>query len=484
MFSIFILCCFAAFNSTAGIHLHRGPSSVAGYSVLRGHTLTKVDRQNKEQKLVDFSVELLSDAIIWDELEEEGFHLTSCFRNEEKNEAEMSITGAQIDRSDFPFGTSFVIETEDWERHCGKIKAVAGIDVADDTLFFKIKSSKMVSRSKNSVWISMVIVSGAEVAPVIDIEVHNRPPLSKPLPKKVIFETREWDPISREELLELAPSSFNATIASRHMLSNRRTVQIVNGAQLEVNSKVSADFHRFRVSRWGKTKISWEQHFSGQFSTKLMTSNDIRAIGSGPIFHKNLPNAGFTAKIPFVGQLHAGAFVKLDWDADVKIGTTISSTAQYSIRKREEVTAQIYPPFLTSRNIEQPQNGKGSFTIRLSSTQPSRFGMSGFLGVRPAIGASITLGKRGVEGNIGASVGVQIATEYRKAPFMPFLGSGLKMGSCNQCHFIEGPVSIRGKRLSSQLILGGFIQKEKTLLYSLFQQHIGTLCSFATQCPI
>ncbi|CAN8069045.1 unnamed protein product [Agarophyton chilense] len=455
-------------QASATSKLHHGASSSGSPTVLRGRTLIGAASGSSEfagsaskpsnllalqvptQRVLEFAVELKQDAVLFDELEEDGVQVRACSRDEAARKATIHLSGASLDKSDFQKGTAFVIDVDDWEKNCAPVLPVEGVDEADDALFYVISG---MSADGENVFLDMNIVSGSEIAPTVDIDIREEPVLATKLPNKVLFSDSPAF-VSSERLLVSARSVIandSLPVVARPSISARSKVTLFTGVELEVDASLSANINRFKVKRLLKTEVQWEQSLEAQLNAELTVSGKIEAERSGEIFRKPIPKFGFSAKIPFVGRIRAGAFGKVDWIAELEVGAALRANIHASHRTKQRVTARVIPPRFNSRNLlraDDGSSGRSTFTFE----NEAEASITGFIGLRPAIGVELTLGKKGVEGNIGAKLGLEAETTIKNPPFKPFTGSGLKVGRCDQCHRLRGGLKIKGKDLGVQLL--------------------------------
>ncbi|PXF40556.1 hypothetical protein BWQ96_09730 [Gracilariopsis chorda] len=140
------------------------------------HTLSVA----RTPRLLEFSVTLKKDAVVY-ELQKDGGQITSCTRNAVSRRALAELSGEKLDPSVFDVANAFVIDVEDWEKHCS---AVQPVDEADDMLFYV---SDELSVNGNQVYLVMSIVSGAAVAPEVDIDTSEKPAFVNALLNTVVF---------------------------------------------------------------------------------------------------------------------------------------------------------------------------------------------------------------------------------------------------------------------------------------------------------
>ncbi|PXF48949.1 hypothetical protein BWQ96_01291 [Gracilariopsis chorda] len=493
--SICLLLAFWFASLASASRLHRVSSASGSPTILRGRTLISAAPDGVETtsntaslvvsspRLLEFSVALKTDAVVFDELAEDGIQITSCSRDAVARKATAELSGSKLDASDFAPGTAFVIDVDDWEKHCAEVQPVEGVDEADDALFYMIDT---VSVNEKQVSLKMTIVSGSEVAPEVDFNISEEPAFVTALPEKVVFNDSPLFATTTSLLSTSRNLMLNDSLAvvARPTISHKTKVKLFTGAVLEVDASLSANVNKFKVKRLFKTEVQWEQSLNARLNAQLTVDAKLSGERSGEIFRRPIPKFGFSAKIPFVGRIRAGAFGKVDWVADVEIGAALEASIRVSHETKQRVTARIIPPRFDSRNVLPPNAGSsGSSSFKFKDELNAEASIVGFVGVRPAVGVELTLGKKGIEGNIGAKLGLEADTRIKNPPFTAFTGSGLKIGKCSSCHRLRGALNIKGKDLGVQLVKNGRVDKEKILVGELFVIRLGTLCALPATCP-
>ncbi|PXF40170.1 hypothetical protein BWQ96_10138 [Gracilariopsis chorda] len=503
--SVCLLWALLLVSHASASRLHRVSSVTGSPTVLRGRTLISGSLDGlkanafsanafgatpnaaslvaSNPRLLEFSVSLKKNSVVYDELEEDGVQITSCTRDAGSRQATIKLSGDNLDSSDFASGTAFVIDVDDWEKHCGQVQPVEGVDEADDVLFYIIDA---VSVNGKQVSLSMSIVPGSEVAPEVDIDVKEEPVFVTALPKKFIFNDSPLFATTSSLLSTSRNLVLNDSlpIVTRPTISHKAKINLFTGAVLEVDASLSANVNKFKVKRLFKTEVQWEQSLKARLDAQLTVNAKFKGERSGEIFRRPIPKFGFSVKIPFVGRIRAGAFGKVEWVADVEIGAALEASIRASHETKQRVTARIIPPRLNSKNLLPANAGSsGSSTFKFKDELNAEASIIGFVGVRPAVGVELTLGKKGIEGNIGAKLGLEADTRIKNPPFEAYTGSGLKIGKCNRCHRLRGGLNIKGKDLGVQLVKNGRVDKEKILIGQLFVIRLGTLCALPATCP-
>lgn len=404
------------------------------------------------------------------------------------------VTGAGIDTSDFPTRSVLVINNEDWEDSCKTtIEEVSGVDEEDDTLFLEILSSKTLSTT--SVSINVKRISGEGVAPIVDVDVHHEKTTFTAVPKSLQFDHGTFTVASKDihAAEHFASNETSLETSVRPSFSYNNRVPIGSLGHMDLNARVSAGITRFRFVRLRGLKFKWEQYLNGNFKGQLFLNGAISPDPwTGPIFRYWIPKLSISGRIPFIAKLKAGAFLGVNWitEIDMKVRADIQFDLRYN--RREEVNAQILPPRYSARNLLSPYSGSsGSADVQLSgSYNGAKF--TGFAGVRPQIGVGIEYKRRKwfkwktsrIDGNVGANVGIEVFAGVKLPPYPAYSGNGKEIGSCDRCHAMQGRLSVKGKKLSAQLVVNNRVKREAIFVQDLFEIRIGTLCALPATCGL
>lgn len=463
--------------------LHTIPTSAqansAQITVLHGTVLAVSENGKRDAPyFVNYAAELKKDVLVWDELKQDELRITECSRHSDTLNASIRIAGSQLDPSDFKLGASFVINVDDWEENCQPVEPASGIDEADDALFYVIEE---VSKTEFEVFCRLRIVSGRTVVPNVEIEVSEVPSamsdVSRTVPVSHKTVTAKSNPRQKSLHNDTLPS------VSRPGLSFSKSIKLFDGGSLSARASISADVEKFRVRRLFKTELQWEQRLRASADLELKISKKFDGATGGELYRAAIPNFGFSARIPFVGRVSAGAFVLVNWFAEIEVDTRVTMRFSAAHELRQIAQARVLPPKFSSRNLPVPRS-RGNSTFEFEKELSFELGVRGFVGLRPAVSVEITLGKWGVGGNVGAKVGVEASIRARSPPFTPFTSrSVLKLGNCNTCHRLQGELSIRGKDLAIQLMRNNKVEKEVVLVNMLFKIPLGTLCALPASCP-
>lgn len=484
---VVFLCILSLQTAHAFKRLHTVPAlspNSPRFRMLHGSVLTK--RVNgvhaSVPHIVSFAAELKKDVLVWDELQQDGLRITACSRDARTRTATVRIAGSDLDPSDFKVGAALVISVDDWERNCQAVQPVVGVDEADDALFYIIDD---VAVTDSQVFCRMSIVSGRDVVPTVEIDVQNAPPVKRGVPQRGVMFEDERDAVravQRQVSLQDDGRNDSLPFVERPSVSFHRNIRLFDGATLDVRASISADISNFKIKRAIKTELQWQQSLRSSATAELDIEKTLQASNEGEIFKTPIPKFGFSVKIPFVGRVRAGAFVQVDWVAELEVDTKVKVRFNAAHQLRQVVDARIIPPRYSSRNLPVPSSSGGS-SFSFGENNEVQVGMTGFIGLRPAVSVEAALGKKGVEGNIGAKVGVEAATQAKSPPFAPFTSqSALTLGNCDVCHIVRGSVSIKGKDLAAQLVKNNKVEKEVVLKADLFEIRLGTLCAISATC--
>lgn len=454
------------------LRVHKGPSSGNSVRKLTGQTVYQPE-DGSPWKLVTFTTDLKTDAVLWDELKEDGLTVESCSRNTRRRTASIVLTGDRIDVEDYNIGTSFVMGAADWERLCNaRVRPVRGVDRSDDALFYRI-TRRSFQRAQKKITLRLAIISGRAVAPSVLFDVE---PLPSPttLPAPVIFDDQyQLRTVSTRTPADTLSLQQNS---QRRLLDHLQNVTITAGVSIEIDAKVDAGIERFRLARLRRLEFRWEQFVSVEISATIEAIVSAENGVSRELTRKPIPKLGFSLRIPFVGRVSAGVFVKLDAVADLRVSARFRTTVSTSLNRRQLVTARLRSPRFNARPIpSRAENGQGGISL---DSAVVGFRLTGFGGIRPAIGVGVTLGRRGVEGNIGLSVGLELDGRFRSNGFRPkSVDAPITTGPCDSCHQIEANIEILAKDLSAQLIRGGEVRNEVILVDEIFRFPIAEVCA-------
>lgn len=497
--------------------LHKGKDQLGGTEdiVLKGHSFTEeeapldvddnVDAIANTIRQVDFYVHLERSVIVWDEVSQSGASLTCSKSLSEATSALPSgeyvfkISGGGVEAADLPTKANLVFSSEEWENVCGEyLDELDAFDEEDDTLFMEIIATTEDSAGTFIVHARQVV--GKDVAPIVDVDIHHEKLQSGATSTGTFYEEGSTPVSSR-----IIHSSQHFTASDSLRDSNvtlentserasgrfRKTIALPSGiGSLYLYASVSAGVTRFRFTRWYRLQFQWEQYLYAYLSGYLTIAKASKGTKGGSLARYWIPGLTFSARIPFIARLRAGAILGTNWvlEMDVNVKANLRFVARY--QRREQVTAQLLPPQYSARDILTRSSNYGYTSVSVAGSHVNaRF--NGFGGVRPYVGVGVELKRRSwfrwktyrVDGNVGATVGVDVQTGVKYNPAYPiFSGPGRKIGVCNKCHAIRGSAKIIGKKLSAQLVRGSTVVKEHIFKQSLFQIPLGTVCGLPVAC--
>lgn len=406
------------------------------------------------------------------------------------NEYIVTLTGREIDPADFPVGTAFVISTEAWETQCRFIAGpVVGVDEEDDTLFFEITAPAKSTTGK--VTLTLKRISGSTVAPIVDVDVHHDYVPEAALSKKIVFDEEVLSVTSRDIFAADELNNISLPMSERFSFGYKKRVSLSNLGHMDINARVSAGITRFRFTRFWKLQFKWEQYLSASFDGGLHLNGDYRLTPrTGPIFRYWIPGLSFSVGISFIARVKAGAFVGINWivEMDLNLRADIKFNMRYN--RKEEVTAQLLPPRYNARKLPSSSSSGSASIDLMGSEHYARF--TGFAGLRPQVGLGLEYKRWSfwsfrrkttrIDGNVGANIGVEAFAGVQLPPFKPYTGSGGKLGTCDRCHALQGRLSVKGKKLSAQLVVNNRVRSEHVFVQNLFEVRLGTMCGLAVSC--
>lgn len=251
-------------------HLHSGGRGRSP-SVLRGASIV-TDVKTRTPQLVTFSARLAHDTVLWNDLLQDGVRITSCTRDARERTASVVLSGNALDASDYAPGTVFVIDVEDWEKKCQNVLPASGVDLADDALFYQIKSAVA---SRGRINLSLAIVSGRDSVPTVDIAVQEAPADMLDAPHRVVYEGDElYSQLTSSAAVVRAIEGDDLAVSAcpKVAFTFNKDLRPFDGADLNVQTSVSANVGRFRVVRLFKTEVQWEQGLKASARVELTVS--------------------------------------------------------------------------------------------------------------------------------------------------------------------------------------------------------------------
>ena len=494
----------------ATTRLHKGPTNGQSERVLNGRTLSippseagegsssNSDSSGDTTRLVDFSIHIKKDVVIWNELVKDDIKFKSCWFNPTGRRSDITLAGKKLDVTDFDKNVVFAIEQEDLEINCKRVfEGAPGIDKTDNVLFYKILDVTVISSKK--IELKMILVPGWDVVPLVELRVHEEPATSEAMSMDG-FEIDDDDGEEEEgssgtEIGQPMSARFlpgnNSLSTSAKLVSVNRWFEVTTGVSIYVDANVCGRVYNFKLTRLSGFRFEWEQKLEAQIKANLIVNVDYKNHKNGEALRRYIPGLSFQAGIPLVGKLQAGAFVGFDWfvelDASARSNLHIDATYQ----GHEAVTATLIPPRYTAVNKLPAGTGATSTSsLTYSGTAALRF--QGFAGLRPKFGVGITYSRtritfrrwklrkyterRSVDGNVGVKVGVDVQTALMYPGFPPYTGSGWKLGVCNECHHARSSLHFAAKHLSARLMVGDRIAAEGVLVEKVFNWRILTAC--------
>lgn len=109
---LFVSLCLLFAEEGQTLRVHKGPPSRNSVRKLTGQTVYQ-HQDGSPWKLVTFTTDLKTGAVLWDELKEDGLTVERCSRNARRRTASIVLTGDRLDVGDYNIGTSFVLDAAD-----------------------------------------------------------------------------------------------------------------------------------------------------------------------------------------------------------------------------------------------------------------------------------------------------------------------------------------------------------------------------------
>lgn len=475
---------------------HFGPKGSQSSVHLKGLTVgksTSAEIPNKNL-LVKFDVELKRDIVVWDELKTDGVHITACSSEGRNGEASLGLRGKMLDMSDYSDGTAFVIDVDDWERRCGEVKPMKSIDSSDQYLFFIIIDG--VKSKGKQVNLQLRRVPGSKVAPKVDFEVMRDVEIEEGMiPNDLCLDDDPNFAAIDESLMGTSRSYIlsNSTLLpyEERFLALRKSfdVDVVEGVTATVELGFDACITNFRFIRsaFGIPQLGWDQNLEASVTGKLAFGILSKRKEIELLKPTAIPNFGYSTDIFLLGKVSAGAFFKADWVLDVSAEATVELSMEASVKTEQSGLVHLTTsPTILVRSKEAKSGSvaaQGTFTDGAGAAIKGHF--EGFVGVRPAVGVEISLErfkKRGVELYVGVDLGAQVVGEVKYPPFEAVTGDWVTVGNCDDCHLLEGTLSMVAKNLSYAGKVNGKTVVENTLLNQILNFPIGSGCAISAQC--
>lgn len=476
---------------TALTHRHLGPRANESDFTLRGRMTTAhpnnsefANTKSTHVQILDISVKLKKDVILWDEVQADGIKITSCFQNVSRQVVNMELTGAQLDLSDYEKGSAIVIQAEDWTKYCRRVKLFPKVIPGDDVLFFLIEK---VSKSPYDFRVQLELKNafGSDVAPVVTVQFVGTGKSSSPSSERLVFED---NPSINYTSHFLNPSDsvfeeISLLTSSRQTVSQIHQNNIVPGAQIFTSAKLEGSINKFRFTRLFRLEAEWEQNIKADIKSRVMARSTFRASDTREIYRRMLPDVSFSTSIPFLGTLRLTSFMKLDFIQEVAMDSGLDAMITATNENILKVNANFQSGVVRADSLLPPSFGSsGSSVLDFGNVTRQELGLSGFFGYRPALSLELTLGSERAVGDAGAKMGLQAQVQYRNPPFPPDTVGGATFGNCNTCHKQRGSVSIIGKDLETRVIRNNVLESQRIVESSLFNIRTGTLCTLTEAC--
>lgn len=453
-------------------HLHLAPGVLSGSIVTDG--LSSSSASNPLQ--IKYEAEITQNVLLYEEMNKDGISIENCIHQNSSTSLTLYIRGNSLDRTDYIQNSYLLVGKEKWFEACGHNILPNSIDASDDILFLMLEKDGFQTTAcvYDCVKLELKFAFGGIVVPVVTLSISE-------------IQTSSPTPSSTGTTQKFLQNSFTGGIVESHRndasspcLSDIRatnaTLNLSAEISLTVETRMSSTISNFRITRYSKLAAQWEQTFSAFAGVTLSVKGDVSFNKTGDLKKIGVPSFGFSLWVPFIGDITAGAVIKFEYV--LEFDATAEFTASYgaNFEQVDEVNAQLFPPSYSATNVEA-QNGKdpnGDITVGPDASASIR--ISGFVGVRASLGLELSIGNKGVAGNVGATFGLELSVEGRAPPFNPFSGPGLILGSCDVCHIIRAQLAIVGKDIDIHLIL---VSKPVIVIIILklkFRFPIGTWC--------
>lgn len=484
--SIFILLTTIFSICAAKRFTHAGPTEGQKIKVLHADILSDpmpaVDGSDKPTRhMMHMKTQVTGSFIIWDELKNDGVSMVACSRVKPNRRAWIILEGTDIEVDDFARNTILAIDKDHWKDECGKkVRSSRKISSKDNVLFFRIK--KCVGKDGDRVKLRLVQVPRRAVCRKIEVFARLNDNLQSNLPPPITFDDEKEVAASR--FFRSFSNETELPVTSHIGIEKTIAVEIGDSASVELKSSFSAGLSNFHIVLDTfflipqTLKCSWEQYMKASVSAEVNIEKKWEASTSKQLFKHHIHGLGVSAHIPLLGKVALGAFVKVDFVADIEagLGGKVSLTTSYE--KREILEINVLNGKLSSKL--KHKSGSGDSSVSFDNEVGAK--LVGFTGVRPAFGASMEFGSDPiVEANIGASLGLQASLHAKVPAFKPYTGGGAKRGDCHTCHFVQGALAVIGKNLN---LLAKVEDEdfEEVLLENLFELRLGTLCAVPHRC--
>lgn len=482
---VFLLFCIFCFVNAGFVHRK---SRVPGVTrILKGFIRSDPIKDDKGldtdfRRVADVTTKLFSDVVIYEETEEADFRVISCRYVWKRGYYAVSIKGRDTDKADFDAGTKFIIRRKTWLELCPNTRLPPKARSRfEKVLFFNILSSTELSKTKLK--IAMVPTWRKKVIGRVRFSVRNEVFDKQSIKKRVNFEKNDDDlGLSR---VTVVSKNLSMSTSSRASASFDEAESIAITDDITATVSVSAsvgienlegDFDIFSLSGG----ISFETFLSASATAKLAIEAKDLAEYTDEIFSVPIPSLSYTISIPFGEDLSVGAFFALDFVASLEAELLATYTASVAFEKRVKVSLDLIPDASASADVLE-KSGSGDSSLETTTEAELGAKITGFVGVKPAVGLQIDLGEFG-SGALEAFIqaGVEASIKASDTPFSP-VTTGITFGVCESCHYVQGGLSVVGRDLSV-----GYDVNEETdsiVLESVpFAEDIGTVCAITATC--
>lgn len=486
-----LLCLFLTAYVDAITHLHKGPQAVGETFVLHGFThgsapdfSSRYDSKLYTQfdHTVRFSVDLKSNVILWEELEDDNIALSSCVRHANNHDVMIDLVGKNLDTADYGQGTAFVIDLGHWERLCGSVPSLRGINRKDPVLFFKINNIT-VMHAFPKIRLGMNAISGSDVAPSVRFDVIEQPLKHHTQKRYVFHDSPAFEAISR---MLGAPIGSLPSGGSSDSTSGSGIVSefaVFPGANISVSGHVEGTIKNVRITRLFDLELGWEQSLKADLSSRFVASRRYRASNEREVSRKPIRKASSSGRIAFFGRYQFNAFTVVDVVQQVEADAGVDAFLRASHENLQAVTASFASNEVDTESLLPPDTGSyGSLNINFDKVIHHHVGISGFYGTRPGIVAEASFAGFSLVGKYTATLGLEASMQKRFPPFTPLRSHGKTLGNCKKCHGLQGRASVKGKDLQYFVHENGVLKKHKVLDHSLFEKELTTVCAFTQVC--
>lgn len=438
------------------------------------------------RRIADIETKLFSDVVVHDETEEEDFRIINCRYLWKRGYYDVVIKGKDADKTDFDAGTKYIIRRKTWLELCPKARLPPRADsVFEKYLFFNIISCTQKSRRK--LMLAMVPTKRRKAIGKVRYSIRNEVFNKRDILKRVNFE-RNDDDIT--VTVDSAVSSNQSILLSSRVsaslsIDESETFAIATGVTATVSFDASVGIENlggeFDVGLTGASiGISFETFLTASASAKLAIGAKELLEYTDEIFSVPIPSLSYSVSIPFSDDLSVGAFFALDFVASLEAELLATYTASVDFEKRVKVSFDLVPDTSASAEVIE-RSGSGSSALETASDAELGAKIIGFVGVKPAVGLEIDLGGVGSgTADVSIQAGLEASIEASDTPFAA-VTSGTTFGVCEECHFVQGGISVVGRDLAFEYDVFG--ETDSMVLDSVsFDAPIGTVCAIPGTC--